>query len=513
MQRPVLKKIRESKIFRKPRAGIAGILKRFLLLSLANTTILPRRILSISISRGLFSIACGTRSFAGIRISGFRVYPSTGDYPTPDEVARGASSFMDIFRAHKHEVTLSVPKEWAVVKTVDFPRAVSENLHSVVANEMDRLTPFEPDEAYYDFCLEPQSVDADPERLRLLLVAVRSDQLAFYLNALKDRNVRPNRLTVNFFSLGSLFAFREKKSTAVFVDVEEAGYEAALVVNGTVRAGYAGALAGRDGRSRMESVMKGASTLKGMAPADRTPEIVIHAGYPAGSLLEAPDPSATPPFRVAGAGDWGMKIDRHGEKNPAPAAALGGILPGFPAMNLFRRGVPVNRRPPLVLSIVLLIAITLSSLFCLLGPLELERNRQAEIEKLIRQRKAEVSRIEDRRKEADALGRELAILNSYHASGMMALDILKELTATLPANTWLARMRITEATVTMEGYTSGSAAGILASLEKSGTFTHAEFASPTFRDQRMNAERFAIKVDLKNPRFQIPQNKPAGKTS
>ncbi|MBS1113512.1 MAG: Fimbrial assembly family protein, partial [Nitrospirae bacterium] len=77
----------------------------------------------------------------------------------------------------------------------------------------------------------------------------------------------------------------------------------------------------------------------------------------------------------------------------------------------------------------------------------------------------------------------------------MSLDILKELTAILPKSAWLSRVRVSETNVDLEGYAT-SASGLLSKLEASSFFKKVEFASPTFRDTRMNADRFNIKMEI-----------------
>jgi Tfp pilus assembly protein PilN len=77
------------------------------------------------------------------------------------------------------------------------------------------------------------------------------------------------------------------------------------------------------------------------------------------------------------------------------------------------------------------------------------------------------------------------------------MNIIKDITTILPPKTWLTRLRITDATVEMEGY-SASATEIILKLENSRYFQKVEFASPTFRDSRQNNERFVIKMELKN---------------
>lgn len=88
----------------------------------------------------------------------------------------------------------------------------------------------------------------------------------------------------------------------------------------------------------------------------------------------------------------------------------------------------------------------------------------------------------------------------------MALDVLKELTLILPKNAWLSRVRIDTSNIYIEGYAS-SATGLLPKLEASAYFKKAEFASPTFRDTRMNADRFNIKAELEGVQHPTIQRK------
>ena len=76
------------------------------------------------------------------------------------------------------------------------------------------------------------------------------------------------------------------------------------------------------------------------------------------------------------------------------------------------------------------------------------------------------------------------------------------MTHALPKNTWLSRMRVTESTVEIEGY-AASATDILPKLEGSPYFKKVEFASPTFRDSRMNSDRFIIKMEIEG----LPEEK------
>ncbi len=64
---------------------------------------------------------------------------------------------------------------------------------------------------------------------------------------------------------------------------------------------------------------------------------------------------------------------------------------------------------------------------------------------------------------------------------------------------WLTRVKVSESGVDIEGY-AASATEILPLLEASPYFIKVEFAAPTFRDTRLNAERFVIKMELEDYR-------------
>ncbi len=131
----------------------------------------------------------------------------------------------------------------------------------------------------------------------------------------------------------------------------------------------------------------------------------------------------------------------------------------------------------------------------LISPAKIEEKRLLEIDRQITLRKEEVRKVEALKKEMESLDKEIATINDFKGNRQMALNILKELTTILPKNAWLSRVRVTQTTIELEGYAS-SATGLLPKLEASPFFKKAEFASPTFRDTRMNADRFNIKMEI-----------------
>jgi Tfp pilus assembly protein PilN len=171
------------------------------------------------------------------------------------------------------------------------------------------------------------------------------------------------------------------------------------------------------------------------------------------------------------------------------------LQPVNKGLNLLKRGIYAKQKPPLALTIILTCAIIVLWAFYLIAPLRVEKERLAEITHAIASKKAEVKKVEDLKKEANELTAEISSIRSFKEDRPLVLNILKELTLVLPKTTWLTRVRVAETGVDIEGY-AASASELLPRLEASKHFQKVEFASPTFRDVRMNSDRFVIKMEI-----------------
>jgi general secretion pathway protein L len=185
---------------------------------------------------------------------------------------------------------------------------------------------------------------------------------------------------------------------------------------------------------------------------------------------------------------------------------LASLLPDPAAMNLLDCGAPKKLVTPLTVTAVLIAVLAILGIVLILTPLQIENRRIEEIDRQIAATRDEVRRVDAIRKEADTLVDEVAAIRKFKAKKMITLDILRELTAVLPKDAWITRVRVTENTVDIEGYAS-SATELLPKLEASPYFIKVEFAAPTFRDTRSNTERFVIKMELED--YRPPQKEAA----
>ena len=151
----------------------------------------------------------------------------------------------------KTEIALSVPKPWAVFKTVEFPASTLENLPDVVASELDRITPFTPEEVFYDFKIQSQ----DEEKVSLLVVAARADRINPYLEAFREKGLRLAGLTVHLAGMETLWRYHPHGPETVFLEIQGKGYEGALFQNRGISAVLTGSFDQPEEKNKTEQLL------------------------------------------------------------------------------------------------------------------------------------------------------------------------------------------------------------------------------------------------------------------
>lgn len=91
-------------------------------------------------------------------------------------------------------IVLQVPAERAFVKTVTLPSAAAENLSEVLAFEMDRQTPFRPDQVHFGYAV--LSRNAAEKTLRVRLSVVPRSVVADVLERLRRRRLTPDAIEI-----------------------------------------------------------------------------------------------------------------------------------------------------------------------------------------------------------------------------------------------------------------------------------------------------------------------------
>lgn len=467
---------------------------RILTFNPADERILPQKAICASIEKGRLTVIYGSRFLSKIKIKGFRSYPTDEEkYPTPEGVASSLTLAINNLNAGKADVILIVPKAWAVIKKADFPSTVKENLSEVVSYELDRLTPFTNEDAYYDF-----RILKEEGKLTLLITATKLDLVKPYLDALRERGINIRKLAVSLSSLGSLCRYFYEKGDMIFLDVREDEYEGGLIFNDHLSETFAGSFSTKDETMKAETILLEITPLVDFAKSKgRRPQIIAFMKEIMTDFESELKSNVDIPLKCLTEKD--LRIKSKVPLKDISYASLGSLIESLRqrsnGLNLLKKGIYEKQKTPFALTALLVLIILGMYGFYLVAPLNIEKKRLEQIDQQINLRKEDIKKIEALKKDIEAMNEEVSTIRNFKENRPIALNILKELTNILPDTTWLTRVRIIQSAIEIEGYAS-SATGLLSKLEASKYFRKAEFASPTFRDTRQNADRFIIKMEI-----------------
>jgi Tfp pilus assembly protein PilN len=472
-----------------------GTVWRTLSLSPADPLIAYRKMLCVAIESHGAALVLGSRFLSRLKIKDQRPVPSEEkSYPSPEALASSVAVYLTEQNSLKAEIVLSVPKAWAVIKTAEFPASILENLPEVVSSELDRVTPFIPEEVYYDYRIQSR----DEEKVTLLVIAARADRIDPYLEAFREKGLRLAGVTVHLEGMRTLWRYWGQEPAAAFLEIQEKGYEGALFQNKGLSAVLTGSFDSEEEKSKTEQLL---DTLEKLLPnqslADPPRPVFFHFTEKDPGLKEMLKLRLSRPVVFFDEMNLGLSVPGNPQNVSYPA--LGGLLAflgkATEGMNLMTKGVRPQVKTPLWLTIPLLLGLMALTAFYWITPVKIETQRLALIDKQITQKKGEVKKVEALKKEIDAVTKERNIISDFKNSRQMSIDLLKELTVLIPKDAWLTRVRVSEKQVNIEGY-APSATVLVPKLEASPYFEKVEFSSPTYRDPKLNQDRFQIKMEI-----------------
>jgi general secretion pathway protein L len=479
---------------------------RVLTFSPADDLILPQKNLSLSIEKGILSVACGSRFFSRINIKGTRdFFFENGKYPQPKDLAPSLVMAVNEFGTTISDVTLSIPKAWAIIRTIEFPAAVKENISAAVSNEIDRLTPFLPDETFFDF----RVLKDDGKKLTFLILVVKADKIKPYIEVLGDHGFNVKELTVNISGMCTYFHYMNGNPDIIFLEIDDKGYEGALVLNGSMIHVFSDNFTSEDEKTKIDIISADINSLRETKLKQvMSPQILVLFKDRNSSLAESLKQQLHMPVKIMKTSGRRTGSDSSRTKlsipdNEIPSSAVGSVIQSLwqkaERLNLLKKGIHETQKTPLAMTIILLLIITFMGILYVVAPLGIEEKRLEVISSLIETKKEEVRKVEILKKEAETLRSETSAIDTFKKGRTMTLDILKELSSILPETAWLSRVMITETTVRIEGF-ANSATELLPILESSKYFRKLAFASPTYKDVRMKSDRFNILMEIETDR-------------
>jgi Tfp pilus assembly protein PilN len=494
------------------RDGIRGLLTRIdnfgravwkiLLLNLTEGFLRPKRTFIISIEKGRTCVIYASAFLRRIRIKGVKNYIINDRiYQAPQALASAVVAAREELRPKRASTILTIPFDWALVRTAEFPSTVKANIGAAVGYELDRLTPLSMESAYYDFKVLGEVGD----RLNIAIAVARSNLIDGYLQELKETGINVERVTMNLSCFGALCRYLDGDSDLIFASADSENFEGGLLRGGVLTSSFVGSFSGV-AHSHAKELANALNPVIALAQ-DPAPRIVL---FPKDGRFAGLEQHVNRPVKTIDQKDL-KDLLCNATDDGFSETAIGGVVEALRSeaepYDLLTRGVRAKAKTPVGVAVGLIILILATSLPYTLVPLQREKGRLAKIDRQIATRRDEVKKVEALRKEVKAWADEIATINRFKDSKPSALVMLKEVTSILPKTVWATRTRMTETTFEIEGY-ARSTSDLLARLEQSKHLRKVEYSSATTRDARMDSERFVIKMEIEGFDKEETEKKP-----
>src|SRR5512145_2729101 len=399
----------QFKTVRTTAVKVSRAVGAFLTLSLADNLLAFARVVCISLEANGISMVYGARISTAISVRAARkVALKSGEWPSPDDLAGAVSQFVKDQEITRAKFVLCVPRAWAMIQTASFPAAVREYLGNVVYNELDRLTPLSPGNAFYDF----NTIEDDENHLTLLLAALRREKIEPYLAALQSKNISVVQVSVSSFAVSQLIGRVYHHPHYIYVAADEASCEYGAVINHYPVRSTSGPVSSWDDANLNRLADEIRRHHGALIKEGHPPRLVIWAPADLYQALKARLPDV-PALHV----NKDLKAEWRQNGRDVSAAALGGFLEAAgtnpQSLNLLAAGKDKKRRKPLALTVLLLAAIAAICAFYYVAPIVMEQKKVEQIDLRLTGLRPEIKKIEALKNEADAIADDIKVINDF----------------------------------------------------------------------------------------------------
>jgi len=417
------------------------------------------------------------------------------------EVQKDVDQFFRLSRANRENVTLGLPRRDVVIRYLDLPSEVSDNLKQVVSYQVQSYEPTEEEKYYYDFA--PLKQAEGSKRIQVLLVMVKRAILDGHLLSLKSIGMRPAVVTVGSFGLANLFLQGQKGSngsTAMLLDLAPDRMEILALKGGRLLHTHeAGKVAGAGWRDLLIRELEVAAEAVKLGPEDSIDHLIL-SGEAAETAREELREEIPDCDLVSKHVRFEMPTQNLAHIQEAAASlglAIGGLV-RRPAIKLNLLPAEMRFRqtrwayiPSLILGALILILLGALGLRGTVQERYLVRKLQAETDAL----RGRVESVQKLRTEMKKLEAETKYTEDLVRRRDLNLEALRELTGILPNDTFLSVYSNKDGTIQISG-SSTAAPDLIPKLEKSPLFKDVQQRGQVFRDAQTGKDRFIFEMKL-----------------
>jgi Tfp pilus assembly PilM family ATPase/Tfp pilus assembly protein PilN len=453
--------------------------------------------LGVEIGDDSLAVAYLKGSFKGIILAGHSFYPIQKDLPLADKLAIVGDMVGDFIKKNKIPATsifLGIPRHSVMLRFIELPLAVKENLRESLGYELEKYAPIPPDRAYFDCQIVEE--DSAANKARVLLVLAKRESLSPYLDLRNRWDMGISGVEITSTGIANYLSCISKSADGapyLFVDVRGNSLEFNVIKEKLLISSRSVSVP-ENSKDLDSFILRELTSFKG-EQAQNAAMRVVALWEPKGEadvvtrLEEAMNVEVLAPDALGAGLDSAALIDAYG-------LALKGIQKVPLDINLMP---PELRKKPSRVSYytMLVLAAMLIISFASWGVSSILRERlhlkllNSEIARL----SVEIKDVENLRKRCEDLENEIDYLNRVRGNTMNFLNILNDLTGRIPKNAWVSTLTYSEQGVQIGGYAE-SASKMIPLLEASPRLRDAVFLS-TITKTKDGKERFEIGLKMR----------------
>ncbi len=387
------------------------------------------------------------------------------------------------FQTKADEVVIGLPRSCCVVRFLEVPDLEDSELNSLLAYEVDRHLPFPPEKALYSF----QKLTRREGKAQVMMVAAKREEVERYLGRVEQFGLQPTAVNVSGIAALNAFLFdrrRNKRGVCSFVSLN--GKEAGVsLVNDRVLVSSRSVFLTN---GSFEPVIMELNRIRAICPQAPGKVFVCGETGEFSTCLQQTlgiQPEVWSPARATA-------------ETSALGLALGGLAKLPISINLLppeRQKKKRERTVSALYALVCLVALLGGGL--VINSVVQERRMANSLDQRLAKVRAESATVAALRRGTTQLEGKVRLLNGLLEKQERPLLILKELTQLFPPSVSLYDFLIQEDNVRISGSTSGSAAELIAVLERSLVFENASFTSP-ISSQGKDRQGFQIQASIKS---------------
>ena len=452
--------------------------------------------LGIDIQKHQLSLVALKAAAGSVQVLADGVYPLALEMEEPERVDAIKVLIQDFLKGKNispGSVFMSIPRNTTVIRYIELPSAVKENLRETLSYELEKYIPFRAEEVYFDYQVVFE--EKSEGRLRLLLVVVQKEAVDSFLALSNSINLGISGVEISATAFcNALFQKGRKghlEKVEAFVYVQGDQIELGFIKDGILH--YSRTLplhedSGKDVQSAYEKM------LRHMQADDGPFRTVFCASDAHLSFLN--DLKST---ETMGALE---RLDSSSFQLSSTdlMGAYGLAVKGFQKVPLLINLLPLSlRKKPNKFKYYILFALismVLAGALAWVGGVFFQH--QWAIDRLdseISRFMSEARKIDSIRSQKAQLLNRIEFLNTLRQGGPPVLDVLRELSNRIPDEAWVSHFSFSEKGVQIQGMAE-SASELIPLLEASPMFGGVAFLSAITKD-RSGKERFKIGLSIK----------------